>query len=302
MLRCLACACVCVLCAAPNASAYFESSAVGARAMGLADNFVSVADDASALYWNPAGLVRLSQHEALFTIEHSPELEDLQRAFAAVALHTPHATFGVGWHAVHLEDALREDLIYLSASRLLIRRALGAFIAGGATLKIAHVGVDANAGAGIDGLSTSATRVTADVGALLAPIPNVTVGVNARNLGRPRFDLLPGGASTEMGYELEWGLSFRWREDAQLHWSRVAHARRSTENKLGVELDVGTHVSMQLGVARDRVTGGVGVRWHSWRFDTAFRAHDVLGLLTRIGVRFGFGPTRRSVGDVYDDF
>src|SRR5207344_3315917 len=37
--------------------AYFESSPAGARAMGLGNAFVCVADDASAVYWNPAGLV-----------------------------------------------------------------------------------------------------------------------------------------------------------------------------------------------------------------------------------------------------
>ncbi len=36
---------------------------VGARAMGLGGAFVAVADDASAVYWNPAGLVQLDRPE-----------------------------------------------------------------------------------------------------------------------------------------------------------------------------------------------------------------------------------------------
>jgi hypothetical protein len=36
---------------------------VGARAMGLSGAFVAVADDASAVYWNPAGLVQLDRPE-----------------------------------------------------------------------------------------------------------------------------------------------------------------------------------------------------------------------------------------------
>ena len=291
-----------VLCAGRPAGAYFESSAVGARSLALGNNFVSVADDVTALYWNPAGLVRLTRHEAMFTLDHSPELIDLRRGFAAVALHAPQATFGVGWQAVHLEDALREDLIYLSVSRLLVRRSLGAFISGGATLKIAHVGVDANAAAGIAGLASSQTRLTADLGAMLAPIPNVTVGLNVRNLGQPRFDLLPGGASSELTQETEWGISFRWREDAQLHWSHLTNPHRSGENKLGVELGVGEHLALQLGVARELVTGGVGVGWRSWELQTSFQAHEVLGLLTRVGVRFGFGHNRGALGGAFDDF
>nr|MBP9699342.1 PorV/PorQ family protein [Elusimicrobiota bacterium] len=39
---------------------------VGVRAAGLAESYVAVADDASALYWNPAGLDRVSTQEVLF--------------------------------------------------------------------------------------------------------------------------------------------------------------------------------------------------------------------------------------------
>jgi hypothetical protein len=39
---------------------------VGARALGMGEAFVAVADDASASYWNPAGLVFLPERQILF--------------------------------------------------------------------------------------------------------------------------------------------------------------------------------------------------------------------------------------------
>jgi hypothetical protein len=39
---------------------------VGARALGMGEAFVAVADDASAPYWNPAGLVNLAERQVLF--------------------------------------------------------------------------------------------------------------------------------------------------------------------------------------------------------------------------------------------
>lgn len=47
--------CAAVLCASPQAFAQ-GAPAVGVRAAGMAGAFVGVADDASAVYWNPAGL------------------------------------------------------------------------------------------------------------------------------------------------------------------------------------------------------------------------------------------------------
>lgn len=51
--------------AADKFAAEFLRIGVGARAQGMGGAFVSVADDASAAFWNPAGLVQLPQREAM---------------------------------------------------------------------------------------------------------------------------------------------------------------------------------------------------------------------------------------------
>ena len=43
----------------------FLKIGVGGRPAGMGEAFVAVADDASALYWNPAGLARLTSPEAI---------------------------------------------------------------------------------------------------------------------------------------------------------------------------------------------------------------------------------------------
>ncbi len=39
---------------------------VGARSAGMGETFVAIADDASALYWNPAGITQFKTNQALF--------------------------------------------------------------------------------------------------------------------------------------------------------------------------------------------------------------------------------------------
>src|SRR2546423_897852 len=39
---------------------------VGARAIGMGEAYPALADDASSLYWNPAGIALLNQSEASF--------------------------------------------------------------------------------------------------------------------------------------------------------------------------------------------------------------------------------------------
>lgn len=65
-------------------AAEFLQIGVGARASALGGAFVASADDAAALYWNPAGLARMAQSEVLVT--HSAWLADVTFDYLGVGL------------------------------------------------------------------------------------------------------------------------------------------------------------------------------------------------------------------------
>ncbi len=82
----------------------FLSIPVGARAAGMGGAFVGLADDASAMYWNPAGIARLPQSEALFT--HSEWIADMAFNYGGVVV--PLA--GVGTVGINLTSLSMGDM------------------------------------------------------------------------------------------------------------------------------------------------------------------------------------------------
>src|SRR5690349_23851614 len=50
---------------AGTSSATFLRIGIGARAVGMGETFVAVANDPSAIYWNPAGLASLQRREVM---------------------------------------------------------------------------------------------------------------------------------------------------------------------------------------------------------------------------------------------
>jgi hypothetical protein len=291
-----------LLAGARPSRAWFESGEVGARALGFAGAFVSAADDPSAIYWNPAGLVQLRRDEALISFDHRSDLTELQNGFAAAALHLPPAVLGVGWQHSGVEATSTEDVWSLSVATAPVRRSLGAFVACGATVKVARVGIDASSLPSELAIAASKTGIATDLGLLAAPIPNVLIGATLRNLGEPQFDLVSGGSSTRLAHEFEWGASLRWRRDCWLHFARVRHPGGTTATRAGAELRLGNALGLRAGLGTDVVAGGVDVRSGRWTFDTAFRAHQALGTTYRVALRCGFGREHAGVGGQYDEF
>jgi long-subunit fatty acid transport protein len=66
-------------------TAQFLKIGVGARASALGDAFVAIANDVSALYWNPAGLVQFKNDEIIFS--HNNWVVDINHDFLGGVYH-----------------------------------------------------------------------------------------------------------------------------------------------------------------------------------------------------------------------
>ncbi len=92
--------------------AQFLELGVSARAMGMAEAYTAVANDVTAVYYNPAGLTALWGREAAFTYIAMPA--DVGYGFAAFAqpLESVGGVVGVGVYALSSGEMIESDYDY----------------------------------------------------------------------------------------------------------------------------------------------------------------------------------------------
>lgn len=88
---------------AGTTSLEFLKIGVGARAAGMGESFAAVADDASALYWNPAGLAQFKGNEVF--VAHTNYVVDIKHDFLGVAYHvSPEDAVGLSITSLQTDD------------------------------------------------------------------------------------------------------------------------------------------------------------------------------------------------------
>jgi hypothetical protein len=85
---------------AGTTSANFLEIGFGAAGNALGDAYVSIANDASAIYWNPAGLAQMSRSEVLFASQ--PWIVGMNTTFGSVGIVVPN--FGTIGASIILMD------------------------------------------------------------------------------------------------------------------------------------------------------------------------------------------------------
>jgi len=184
-------------------------SSVGVRANGMGGAFVGVADDASAVYWNPAGLATGLLASVNLEIGglkpgDSADSDDIWHALVGIALppvglaYYRHGVFGKTVPGSAVEGPLdREEVrttvhaLTTSTVAVSLLHSLGEYVVVSATPKLVWGG----------------DSFLADVDAsMMMAITKVRFGLVGRNLTTPEFELDDGGgAKAELASEVRLG-------------------------------------------------------------------------------------------------
>lgn len=216
---------------------------VGVRAQGMGGAFVAVADDATAAWWNPAGLAHGAYFSAILELETSRQPDDERDTLGrpAPAWRSRVRGFSVSFPALALsyyrlrisqiqpvnsiaggaggrQDPGTGDVrlrsLGMSQLGVTVGQSVGEHLVLASTIKLVRGGVGAAAGSGgqatldaADGLDGSGTtRGDLDVGALVV-FGRVRLGMAVKNVTRPVFG--DGDDRVELPREVRAGVAVR---------------------------------------------------------------------------------------------
>jgi tetratricopeptide (TPR) repeat protein len=289
------------------------SIGAGSRAIGLGRAFVSLADDASAVYWNPAALRNVQQTQLMFM--YMPVFGDFTGAdyvyFGAVYPTLSAGAFGLGFQRIgttfdaydEFSSALGEQ--NYSESQALISYAFERHskwvmgtLATGASFKIVSQNVD----------PFSSTAPGVDLGFRWIPdaMPELSVGLNFQDISGAEQKL---NVDTDVTYRtIMAGAGYTYTFDngsllrvlLQLDLPEKADSRFH----LGAEYEFTRYIALRAGYDEGNISFGLGVDVTAVAdlgFDYAYLTRDEAGSSHPVSFTVGVGKTldekRRDIAE-----
>lgn len=266
----------------------------GPRATALGESFTALADDASAIYWNPAGIGRAGGLQ--LALSH-------QQWFAGIKDEVGHASIPLG------PGALGLGLVYSGEPNVLYwdeeEQKFGEFLAWNALLSAGYglpLSENYRVGAALTGLYQDLKFETGKGGVVAVgfhgePYPGLGFGVAARHLGLISF---PGGTE-QLPFEAAAGAAlstgrFKFTLDGVFPVFDNSPSARG-----GVEFSPVDMLALRVGYRTGPVdltglgfgnglTAGIGVTVGNFGIDYAMVPYGELGLTHRIGIRTSVPP------------
>jgi len=299
-------------------AAEFLKIGVGARALGMGGAFVSVADDASGAYWNPAGLVQLQQREAMLmgasqfggVVDHEVGsfVAPLKTASSRAAIGVTFIRVGVDDINVTKDAKVGEDQngnpiidpnrveqksAYDLALLLTYARGWGERWSGGVNVKLVRQSlVDEGASFGIG----------ADLGFHFQASPTLALGLRLADITTTQLFWDTGrretvGPSVTIGAHTTHDIAALQGKllvgfDSRFSFEGLDE-QFETGNVSGIVLPGAEYwfrnvVAIRAGSDAGNFTAGAGVRYKQFGADYAYLAHDELDSTHRVSALFRF--------------
>jgi tetratricopeptide (TPR) repeat protein len=288
----------------------FLAWGAGARSLGMGKAFFAVSDDASATYWNPAGLTQLDRKEVMAL--HTTLFADTSYDFISYVHPTP--KFGVfganltrlysgGFEKVKITyDATKTDIINIENmgsfedAQMALTGALGKRIKENISVGVAGKYVSHTMDTSNNGFLTFDTTILANN--LSDKAPDMKLGVGIQNLLSTTF----GDTDDKLPLIFRAGVSQPFLRNKMLVAFDIDKNLKANMGwHIGAEYWVVNFAALRIGFEGEQgireTTAGFGVKYRDYGMDYAFSLHD-LGLSHRLSGSWRFGPSISQDRDV----
>lgn len=272
-----------------EAGAFLENG-MGAKASSMGGAFVSLADDANAVYWNPAGLAQIKQLSADFMYA-SPmsEIDGVDYYTFAVSYPTEIGIVGLGLIHFSVADipitsdrsgptgetfSNTETAIFVSYGM-----ALDEAMSIGLSLKILNHAV----------YEYSATGYGIDLGFLYRFSDRLRLGIQLNNLMAPSLQL--NNEIYSVPLKLNTGLSYKLFDVFTMVTDFKFAGDKSIVIKPGMELGLWQNilfVRQGYSMNTDEWSLGLGINYGGYKMDYGYSTHPWLGYTNRFGIGITF--------------
>lgn len=268
---------------------------IGARPLGMGGAYTAVANDANAIFWNPAGIASLQRQEVTSMYSDLWGLGMTQSYLGYVFPMTDNQALAADWlHYGHDDSELgyRDDNFHLAYGlRLPWNISVGA--------KMKYVDRDIT----LDGTSYGkSSGIGFDVGFLLSPIENVQVALVGNDLGGTSATYENDVTEEIYSQKFRFGIAYTPLEGLLLA------ADLDDRIHFGTEYWLSSMLALRAGMQKDLksvdgysmpaiFSGGFSARYRFLQLDYAFERHPILKNTQRFGVSFFYNPSLVSIKD-----
>ncbi|MBN1385300.1 MAG: PorV/PorQ family protein [Elusimicrobia bacterium] len=280
----------------------------GARASGLGESFVSIADDFTVMYWNPAGMSFVERPEvglantswvADITNTHIAFVKPLKRGGLGVAITSQQVeVIGYDTSGVRMAEEPTEEDASIGASASFL---LGPKFSIGGTLKYVSVEIH----------ELKAESATMDLGlmAKLGSRERFFLGGSFSNLsGSLEYDDA-AGSSDDLPVCIRLGAGYKFLSDKNLTFAMALESFPGDDNaggvRFGAEYWYKNFIALRLGAksnSNDNTMGGscfgFGLRYKGIGFDYAALStgvnEDGMDSIQKINLSYAFGKAEKK--------
>ncbi len=278
------------LLAGPATAAIFDNEDISARARGMGDAAVAVADDAFAPYFNPAGLAAISgatlgnSYVKPFGYGYNEQMY-----FGGVIPGTSklgNFGFGLRRFAVTYQGVdLDTETTYTLAHGINVYEDLHTSINFGTALNFYSL----EFGETVGGLDPGKDTVAGfDVGLLITLHERTRLGVMAKNVNNPQI----GEDNEEIGSRLHGGVAYLPYEGVTTTFEFENTLEGETQYHMGLEFSVFGDLFLRGGVMSNpsRMTGGFGYAYQGFMVNYGYSSGGgVLDATHQFGLTFAWG-------------